>query len=64
VLANSGGWAIALPFIYVAAQLGAEYADWASRLTLWASGGLLAGAAIGLATAGVLHAMRVSQQLS
>lgn len=54
VVANCLGWAVALPFIYVAAQIAADFPEWSTRLMVWAVGGLLAGASIGFATAGVL----------
>lgn len=52
VLANTVGWAVALPLIYVAAQWGADLpTSWAVKWGLWAGSGLAAGACIGIATA-------------
>jgi hypothetical protein len=61
-LANAVGWAIALPLIYAAAQLAAEYHGWPMRVAVWAIGGLAAGATIGVTTAGALYSMREAKQ--
>ncbi len=50
VLANVVGWAIGLPLIYAAAQLGSEAATPAGTLAWWMAGGAAGGLAIGLCT--------------
>ena len=50
ILANTLGWMVGLPAIYVFAQFGGDFQSWAARIALWATGGLLAGASIGIAT--------------
>lgn len=50
VASNAVGWAIALPWIYSAAQIAADQGDWLLRIVLWACGGLGAGMSIGIVT--------------
>ena len=50
LLANTAGWAIGLPAIYMAAQWGSGIDSIAARIAVWAAGGCTAGAVIGLAT--------------
>ncbi len=50
VISNAIGWTVALPMIYIAAQIGADYSGWAARLAMWAAGGCAAGATLGVAT--------------
>jgi hypothetical protein len=59
VLANTVGWTVALPLIYVAAQWGADLpASWAVKWLLWAGSGLAAGACVGIATAWAIPKLR------
>lgn len=58
VVANTAGWGLGLPCIYVAAQLGGDLDGWVPRIAAWALGGLGAGAALGGATGLALLRMR------
>jgi len=56
IVANSIGWAIGLPCIYLAASFGADLSNVAARVAVWSGGALLAGAAGGAATgAGLVY---------
>lgn len=55
IIANSIGWAVALPMIYVAVQIGADFSALPLRLLAWVIGGLAGGIAIGFATASALR---------
>lgn len=50
VIANTVGWAIGLPLIYMAAQIAGDYSSWTAKIGLWAVGGLGAGMSVGAAT--------------
>ena len=50
IIGNAVGWAIGLPFVYVAAQLAADQSGWVVRIALWAAGGIGAGSCVGLST--------------
>ena len=62
IIANAVGWGVGLPCIYVAAQLAGDLTGWVPRITLWALGGLAAGAALGASTG--LALLRLSQPAS
>lgn len=57
VAANVAGWAIALPLIYVAAQMGADLTSTTAKVLSWAAGGGAAGLVIGAATALAIQRM-------
>lgn len=57
IAANAGGWTVALPLIYVAAQTGGDLQSTAARVLLWAVGGGGAGLIIGAATALAIQRM-------
>lgn len=50
VVGNAAGWALGLPLIYIGAQIAADQTGWAARIILWASGGVGAGASVGVFT--------------
>jgi hypothetical protein len=57
IVANTLGWAIALPLTYVAGQAAADLSGFTPRVALYGLGGLGAGLTIGLATACALAFM-------
>lgn len=59
VVANTLGWAIALPLTYVAGQAAADLPGFTPHVALYGLGGLGAGVTIGLATACALAFMPV-----
>ncbi|MFZ2102185.1 MAG: hypothetical protein WAU86_16645 [Oricola sp.] len=50
LIVNTLGWMFGLPAIYVFAGIANDFEGWLARIALWAAGGVLAGASIGLAT--------------
>lgn len=57
ILANACGWAVGLPLIYIAAQFAGDLEGWPARISVWAIGGLGAGASIGVATGFALRSI-------
>jgi len=50
VVGTAAGWAIGLPLIYIGAQIAGDLSGWIPRIALWATGGIGAGASVGLFT--------------